>query len=61
MSAVGQFPAPDPTLPTAVQARLDRLFRHHVRDDPAARASTTLRSYVEAYRRQAAAQAEDRS
>lgn len=60
MSAVGQSPAPEPVLPATAQARLDRLFRHHVGDDPAAAATNTLRRYVEAYRRQAAAQAEAR-
>jgi hypothetical protein len=33
-----------------VQARLDQLFRKHVRDDPADPASAALRRYMEAYR-----------
>lgn len=53
MSAAGQSMAPDPTLPAALQARLDHLFRHHVRDDQAAAATATLRAHIEAYRRQA--------
>jgi len=57
MSAAAQSPAPDSTLPTAVQARLDHLFRQHASDDPAAAATATLRRYIDTYRRQAAAQA----
>jgi hypothetical protein len=57
MSATGQSPAPDQALPTAVQARLDHLFRHHLRDDPAAAATAALRRYIETYRGQTAAQA----
>lgn len=57
MSAAGQSPAPDHALPTAVQARLDQLFRHHLRDDPAAAATEALRRYIETHRGQAATQA----
>lgn len=33
-----------------LQARLDHLFRNHVRDDPTDAATTVLRRLVEAYR-----------
>jgi hypothetical protein len=58
MSAAGQSPAPDPMPSTALQARLNHLFRHHLRDDPAQAATGILRRYVENYR--TAAQAEHR-
>jgi len=60
MSAAGQSPAQDAPLPAAVQARIDQLFRHHLREDPAIAATTAmqaLRRYIETYRGQAATQA----
>jgi hypothetical protein len=56
MSASGPSPAPDSALPAALQARLDYLFRHHVRDDSDAAATATLRHYLETYRRQTTVQ-----
>jgi len=44
-----EAPAPDASV---VQARLDRLFRNHDRDDPNDWATALLRRYVEDYRLQ---------
>lgn len=60
MSAAGQSTAPHPAPSTALQARLDYLFRHHVRDDPANTATRALRRYMESYRLAAAPAAEHR-
>jgi len=54
MSAADQSQAQDSALPAALQARLDYLFRQHVRDDPAHAATGMLRRYMENYRAAAA-------
>ena len=58
MSAADPSPAPHPTPATALQSRLDYLFRHHVRDDPANAGTAALRRYVESYRLGTPAQTE---
>lgn len=60
MSAADQSPASYPMPSAAQRARLDYLFRHHVRDDPANAARHALRRYIESYRLAAAAEAESR-
>jgi len=59
--AACQAPAPHPAPSTALQARLDYLFRHHVRDDPANAATHALRDCMENYRLAAALEAENRA
>jgi hypothetical protein len=44
----------------AQQARLDHVFRHHLRDDPTNAATHALRRYMESYRLAAAVEAESR-
>lgn len=60
MSAADQSPAPHPAPSTALQARLDYLFRHHVRDDPTNAATHALRRHMESYRLAAALEPENR-
>ena len=61
MSAADQSPVPHSAPSAALQARLDHLFRHHVRADPANAATHALRRYMESYRvTTAAARAERR-
>ncbi|TQK07141.1 hypothetical protein [Herbaspirillum sp. SJZ107] len=60
MSAADQAPAPHPAPSTAQQARLDYLFRHHLRNDSANAATRALRRCMESYRVAAAGETEHR-